>query len=214
MSAEDAVASVRRGRGAGPGAILVAAVVLTGCGSQAGAPRTTPASAPTSPPVAATTSSTPAPSGAAHATGTPSGGAAHGTSPAPGPAQAGRVQMKPQSPGGHASVSTSSGVQFTVTGSTCQVSGGQAVFFLGTTGSGDEVDIDIHSGYTGPGTYSGEKSDALINAEHAGTEWASSFDADPKAQLIVDPGARSGYFTYQSDVHGAIQSVTGSFVCG
>jgi hypothetical protein len=193
-------------------AALFGALVLSGCGSQAVASNAGKSAATPTAAVSATPAGAFAPNtgGNGHTTAPAGGGAAQ---PSAVPAQAGRAQMQPQSPNGHATVSTSSGATFSVAGSTCRISGGQALFFLGTTGSGEEVDIYLRSGYTGPGTY-GPGSDTLINAGHAGTDWASSFDADSGARLVIDAGGRGGHFKYASATRGGVQSVEGSFVCG
>jgi len=143
-------------------------------------------------------------SGRAHA-------AAAGASPA---AHATSVPFAtPMSLGGHATVHTGTAGDFTQTGSTCAAGPTQVVFAFGWPGSGEEVDVAIHSGYTGPGTYSAPSADAYVSASHDGHTWYAQLSSSSGASITVDPGGRSGSFRFTDQV-GSREGVTGVFACG
>jgi hypothetical protein len=119
----------------------------------------------------------------------------------------------PQSPGGQATVHTVTAGDFTQTGSTCDASGGAALFEFGSPGSGEEVTVAIHSGYTGAGTYSAPSADAYVSASHHGHTWYAQFSSSNGASITVDGGGRSGSFAFTDQVD-TKERVTGVFACG
>jgi hypothetical protein len=114
---------------------------------------------------------------------------------------------------GQARVQAPSTGAFVITGSTCGAGGGQADFFFGNPGSGEEVEVVIHSGYNGPGTYSATSADASVSVGHSQRTWYGQFSTDSGASITVDAGGRSGTFSFPSQVQ-TKETVTGTFVCG
>jgi len=110
-------------------------------------------------------------------------------------------------------VQTPSAGSFVITGSTCGTGNDQGDFFFGNPGSGEEVEVVIHSGYTGPGTYSATSADASVTVGHWQRTWYGQFSSDPGARITVDAGGRSGSFSFPSQVQ-TKETVTGTFACG
>ena len=107
---------------------------------------------------------------------------------------------------------TPSAGSFVITGSTCAFGGDQADFFFGSLGSGEEVEVTIHSGYKGAGAYPATSADAGVTVGHANRTWYGQFSSDPGARITVDAGGRSGSFTFPSQVTPK-ETVNGTFTC-
>jgi len=196
---------------------LLATALLAACGS-------TPSSSGTPPPLGdAPVAGDAIAQQPAGALGTAPGGApgaaqprAAGAAPAQAPATPYATQIPfatPESPSGHATVHTISTGDFTETGSTCDAAGDAAVFEFGYPGSAEEVTVSIHTGYTGPGTYTAPSADAYVSASHHGHTWYAQFSSSKGASITVDSGGRSGSFAFTDQVD-TRERVTGVFACG
>jgi hypothetical protein len=86
------------------------------------------------------------------------------------------------------------------------------VWFFGRSGSGDEIDVALRSGYTGPGTYSAPSANASITVAHGGNVWYAQLSSDPGAYFVINAGGSSGRFSFPSQA-GVKETLTGNFAC-
>jgi len=109
-------------------------------------------------------------------------------------------------------VTTSNDGAFSISGSDCGGGTSIAFFHFGRPGSGEEVRIDISSGYRGPGVYGPGTFGVSSSVNHAGHGWFVNFQSSSDATLTIDNGARAGKISFTSEV-GMHEAVSAEFKC-
>jgi hypothetical protein len=185
------------------------AAVLSGCGGgpDSGSATVSPGGSatagahqgPASPTPGSTTPTTP---------GAGSSGAPH-ASRSPAPPNGTASPTAPAASGGALQATATSTGAFTIPGATCEsdASSGQLRLQFGSSGSGDNANFAMNSGYAGAGTYRG--SGIVVFLNHGSNSW---FTSGGDAVLTIASGERSGSFSFSSQSP-STESISGSFTC-